>query len=63
MLENPLLSVDESQSVIFQPKLNQSKQERSKKNFDANIGLNKLVKIISHLKHILIVTSESQTVI
>ena len=35
MLENPLLSVDESQSVIFQPKLNQSKRERSKKNFDA----------------------------
>ena len=34
MLENPLLSVDESQSTIFQPKLSRTKQERSKKNFD-----------------------------
>lgn len=35
MLENPLLSVDETQSVMYQPKLNRSKRERSKKNFDA----------------------------
>ena len=33
MLENPLLSVDESQSTIFQPKLSRTKQERSKKNY------------------------------
>ena len=36
VLENPLLSVDESQSTIFQPKQNRMKKERSKKNFDAN---------------------------
>ena len=36
MLENPLISVDESQSVLYQPKINQSKRERSKKNFDTN---------------------------
>ena len=35
MLENPLLLVDESQSVIFRPKLNRSKRERPKKNYDA----------------------------
>lgn len=35
MLENPLLSVDESQSAMFQPKQKRTKKERSKKNFDA----------------------------
>lgn len=35
VLENPLLSVDESQSAIYQPKQTRTKKERSKKNFDA----------------------------
>lgn len=35
MLENPLISVDESQSAIFQPKFKQNKRQRFKKNFDA----------------------------
>ncbi len=39
MLENPLLSVDESQSVLYEPKINRSKKERSKNNFDATYWL------------------------
>ena len=39
MLENPLLSVDESQSVLYQPKLNRSKRERSRNNSDATYWL------------------------
>ena len=36
MVENPLLSVDESQSAIFQSRLDRSKSKRTPKKFDAN---------------------------
>ena len=59
MLENPLLSVDESQSVLYQPKLNRSKQERSKNNFDATYWLEQASEDYPTLEALFNFTSES----